>query len=142
MRFSLKAREVPGRIAAGAFVLHSGLEKWNVEEAHAKGVHGMAAGAFPFLKDIPPSRFVRLLAAGEIATGAALLVPFVPPVISGLALTAFSGGLVAMYLRTPALHKPGSIWPSQNGIGVSKDIWMLGIGLGLVVDGLAGKRDK
>jgi hypothetical protein len=39
-----------------------------------------------------------------------------------------------MYLRTPALHKPGSIWPTQAGTGVSKDIWMLGIGLGLLVD--------
>jgi uncharacterized membrane protein YphA (DoxX/SURF4 family) len=142
MRFSMKAREVPGRVATGAYVLHAGLDKWNSEEAHAKGVHGMAAGAFPFLKDIPPPKFVRLLAAGEIATGAALLTPFVPPAICGAALTAFSGGLVALYLRTPALRKPGSIWPSPNGIGVSKDIWMLGIGLGLVIDGLAGKRGK
>jgi hypothetical protein len=39
-----------------------------------------------------------------------------------------------MYMRTPALHKPGSYWPTPNGIGVSKDIWMLGIGLGLLAD--------
>ena len=47
---------------------------------------------------------------------------------------SFSGSLVTMYARTPALRKPGSIWPSQAGIAVSKDIWMLGIGLGLVAD--------
>ena len=52
------------------------------------------------------------------------------------ALTGFSGALIAMYLRTPALHKPGSIWPSPQGIGVSKDVWMLGIGLGLLTDAL------
>ncbi len=40
-----------------------------------------------------------------------------------------------MYLRTPALHKPGSIWPTSAGAGVSKDIWMLGIGVGLLADG-------
>jgi hypothetical protein len=37
-----------------------------------------------------------------------------------------------MYLRTPALHKPGSVWPTQAGTAVGKDVWMLGIGLGLV----------
>jgi hypothetical protein len=41
-----------------------------------------------------------------------------------------------MYLRTDSLHKPGSIWPTQQGTGVSKDVWMLGIGLGLLAQGL------
>jgi uncharacterized membrane protein YphA (DoxX/SURF4 family) len=140
MKLPIKAREVPARIATGAFILHSGLEKWNAEEAHAGAVHGMAAGAFPVLKDVPPDRFVRLLSAGEIATGAALLTPLVPTALAGAALTGFSGALVALYLRTPALRKPGSIWPSQQGIGVSKDVWMLAIGLGLLVDGLSTRR--
>jgi hypothetical protein len=26
------------------------------------------------------------------------------------------------------------VWPTQTGIAVSKDIWMLGIGLGLLAD--------
>ena len=39
-----------------------------------------------------------------------------------------------MYLRTPARHKPGSVWPSPAGAGVSKDVWMPGIGLGLLAD--------
>ena len=59
--------------------------------------------------------------------------------IAGAALTGFSGGLVGMYLRTPALHKPGSVWPTPQGIAVSKDVWMLGIGTGLVVDDLASR---
>jgi uncharacterized membrane protein YkgB len=94
----------------------------------------MAAGAFPFLKSIPPERFLKILAAGEVVTGALLLAPFVPNAIAGAALTGFSGSLLAMYARTPALRKPGSIWPSPGGIPVSKDVWMLGIGLGLLVD--------
>ncbi len=96
----------------------------------------MAAGAFPFLKSIPPERFLRVLAAGEVLTGALLLSPFVPDAVAGAVLTGFSGSLLAMYARTPALHKPGSPWPSPAGIAVSKDVWMLGIGLGL----LAGAR--
>jgi hypothetical protein len=135
MRF-LRAREIPGRLATGAFILHSGLEKWKGDEARAKAVHGMAANAFPVLKDIPPKQFLKLLSAGEIAIGSALLVPVVPSAIAGTALTGFSGSLIAMYLRTPALHKPGSVWPTQAGTGISKDVWMLGIGLGLVVDSL------
>ncbi len=102
----------------------------------------MAAGAFPVLKRIPPARFLRLLAASEIAVGTTLVVPVVPSALAGAALTGFSGALVAMYGRTPALRKPGSIWPSQAGTAVSKDVWMLGIGLGLVVDGLAGCRQR
>ena len=39
-------------------------------------------------------------------------------------------------MNLPALHKPGSAWPTQPGTGVSKDVWMLGIGLGLVAGDL------
>ena len=127
---------MPGRIATGAYILHAGLEKWHADEARAKAVHGMAAGAYPFLQRIPAERFIRLLAASEIAVGAALLVPVVPSAVAGAALTGFAGGLVGMYARTPALRRPGRIWPSQAGTGVSKDVWMLGIGLGLVAGDL------
>ena len=136
MHLPVKARDLPGRITTGGYILHSGLEKWHGDEARAKAIHGMAARAFPILKDIPPERFLRMLAAGEIAVGTALLAPVVPSALAGAALTGFSGALVAMYARTPALRKPGSIWPSQAGTGVSKDVWMLGIGLGLMIGGV------
>jgi len=133
MRF-LKPRNLPTRIATGAYILHAGLEKWHGDEQRAIAVHGMAAGAYPVFKGIPPTRFLRLLAAGEIVVGTVLLTPFVSNVRAGAALTGFSGGLVFMYLRTPALHKLGSYWPTPAGIAVSKDIWMLGVGLGLLID--------
>jgi uncharacterized membrane protein YphA (DoxX/SURF4 family) len=139
MRFSMKARTAAGRLATGAYILHSGVEKWSGGEEQAAGVHGMAANAFPFLKPIPPRRFLKLLAAAEIATGTALLAPVVPAALAGAALTGFSGGLLAMYLRTPALHKPGSVWPTRNGVGVSKDVWMLGIGLDLLADAVTDR---
>jgi uncharacterized membrane protein YphA (DoxX/SURF4 family) len=132
----VKARDLPGRIATGAYILHSGLEKWHGDEIRAKAIHGAAANAFPVLQRIPPERFLRILAASEIAIGTALLVPVVPNAVAGAALTGFSGSLLAMYARTPSMRKPGSIWPSRTGIAVSKDVWMLGIGLGLVADGL------
>jgi uncharacterized membrane protein YkgB len=102
----------------------------------------MAAGAFPVLANIESTTFLRALSVGEIAVGTALLAPFVSPGVAGAALTGFSGALVTMYLRTPALRKPGSVWPSPQGIGVSKDVWMLGIGTGLLADALMDRKSK
>jgi uncharacterized membrane protein YphA (DoxX/SURF4 family) len=135
MRLRFPARDIPVRLVTGAYIAHSGLEIWRGSAEQAEGLHGTAATAFPFLRPIPPRRFMRILAAGELVTGTLLLNPLIPSGVAGAALTAFSGGLVAMYARTPTMHKPGSIWPSRTGIGVSKDVWMLGIGLGLLVSG-------
>jgi uncharacterized membrane protein YphA (DoxX/SURF4 family) len=138
----LNLRDVPTRAATGAYILHTGLEKWKEgEEERAKAVHGMASGAYPFLAKVPPATFLKWLAAAEIGTGAVLLAPVVSNKVAGACLTAFAGGLVTMYLRTPALHKPGSIWPTRAGTAVSKDVWMLGIGLGLLADGLAPSHE-
>jgi hypothetical protein len=66
--------------------------------------------ALPFLRRITPTRVGRLLALGEIATGGAI------------------------YLRSPALHQSGSVWASPPGIAVSKDVFMLGIRVGLLLE--------
>jgi hypothetical protein len=100
----------------------------------------MAAGAYPFLRRMDPALFTRLLARSEVALGAALLVPFVPSLLAGAALTGFAAGLIGLYLRTPGMHREGSVRPSQQGIGVVKDVWLLGIGLGLVVEELRDRR--
>ena len=128
----ITVRSIPGRLATGAFILHSGIGKWNLPAERATAVHRTAAGAFPFLSKIPAPAFVKLLSASEVATGAVLLSPFVRDRRAGAALTAFSAGLLTMYWRTPALRKAGSIWPTPAGLPVSKDVWMLGIGLGLI----------
>ncbi|MDQ1723430.1 MAG: hypothetical protein QOG52_458 [Frankiaceae bacterium] len=131
--------DLPVRIATGGYIAHSGWDKWHGTPEQAKGVHGMASGAYPFLGKVPPMLFLKAVAVGEMATGAALLLPFVSNRRAGAALTTFAGGLVTMYLRTPSLHKPGSVWPTPKGIGVSKDVWMLGIGVGLLAEG-SGKK--
>ena len=94
MFFRFPTRSLPGRATTGAFILHSGIEKWNGPAEQAEGVHAMAAGAFPFLKSIPPERFLKLLAAGEVVTGSLLLAPFVSNALAGAALTGFSGSLL------------------------------------------------
>ena len=64
----------------------------------------------------------------------ALLVPVVPAAVAGAGLTAFSGGLLGLYARTPGMRKEGTPLPTQQGVPLAKDIWMAGIGLGLVID--------
>lgn len=124
--------QLPARLAAGVYIAHSGIDKWNGDDATAEAVHGMAVGTYPFLAKLGPRRFLRLLAAGEIAVGAAVALPIVPTRTAGAALSAFSTALLGLYARTPGMRKPGSIWPTQQGIGISQDIWLLGIGISLL----------
>lgn len=138
---AVKPRDLPGRLVAGSYILHEGLGKWNADAERASGLHATAAAAFPFLRPIPPKQFVTLLSASEITVGALLLAPVVPTAVAGLALTGFAGGLVTMYLRTPAMHQPGSVWPTRVGIAVSKDSWLLAMGVGLLVDSV-GRRGR
>jgi uncharacterized membrane protein YphA (DoxX/SURF4 family) len=128
----LHLRRVPERLATGAYILHAGWGKWHGTEQQATALHGAAATAFPVLRAIPPKRFLRLLAASELAAGAALLTPLLPDSLAGGVLSAFSGALLTMYWRTPTMRKPGSIWPTPAGTAVSKDVWMLGIGAGML----------
>jgi uncharacterized membrane protein YphA (DoxX/SURF4 family) len=142
MRPRVALRNIPGRIATGGYIAHAGLGKWRASSERAAGVHGMAAGAYPFLEPVPPAVFVRLLAAGEIVTGALLLNPFTSDAVAGTALTGFSGALLTMYARTPAMHEPRSIWPTPAGMALSKDVWMFGLGVGLLADALTRPRRR
>jgi uncharacterized membrane protein YphA (DoxX/SURF4 family) len=134
-RFRL--RRAPLRLTTGAFILSTGLDKWQGDEQTAAQIHGFAGGTYPFLKGIEPTTFLRLLAAGEIAVGSALLLPVVPAALAGAALTGFSAGLLGLYLRTPGMRRgPKDLRSTPQGLAISKDVWMLGAGLALVVDGL------
>jgi hypothetical protein len=134
MRFPVKARHLPVRTAIGAFILSSGLDKRGADEATATQLHGFASGTYSPVKKLDPATFVKVLSAGEIALGTALLLPVVPTLVAGVGLAAFSAGLLGLYLRTPGMRREGSLRPTQQGVPVAKDVWMLGAGLGLVVD--------
>ena len=135
MPLPITLSEIGPRISAGAFILNSGLGKRGADAGTAAGLHGFAAGTYPVLKKVEPQQFAKALATGEIAIGALLLSPFVPTAVAGAALTAFSGGLLGLYLRTPGMRKPGSLAPTQDGLAIAKDVWLLGIGVGLLTRG-------
>jgi uncharacterized membrane protein YphA (DoxX/SURF4 family) len=142
MRFAKIARQLPARVAVGAFVLNSGLGKWGADEQAAAGIHGMAVGTYPFLGKLPAKDFARLLAITEIGLGAALLVPVIPAAVAGAGLTAFSGGLLGLYFKTEGLREEGGVRPTPQGIPIAKDVWMLGIGLGLIIDELTDRSGR
>jgi hypothetical protein len=133
----------PLRLATGAYILNSGISKLGADEGTAQYLHGAAAHTYPGLfKDMEPKSFAKLLAASEIAVGAALLAPMVPATVAGAALTGFGGSLVGMYLRTDSMTLDDGIRPSPDGIGVAKDVWLVGAGLTLLSQGLLGRAAK
>jgi hypothetical protein len=130
----VKLWHVPVRLVTGAFILNSGLQKRRADRQHAAQLHDFASGAYPQLRDMDSKRFTAALSVTEVAVGGALLVPMVPAWIAGMALTAFSGGLLGLYWRTPGMHEDDDPRPTERGIPLAKDSWMLGIGLALLVD--------
>lgn len=130
---------VPIRVATGAFILNAGIGKLSADEGTAQFLHGAAANTYPaFFKDMEPTRFARLLAYSEIALGAALLAPMVPATVAGAGLTGFGASLVGMYLKTDSMTLDDGIRPSQEGTAVAKDVWLVGAGLTLLTQGIAG----
>jgi hypothetical protein len=138
----MKISHIPPRLAAGAFILNAGIGKLSADEEAAGRLHGMAAGTYPFLAKVDAPKFVRALAIGEIGVGSVLLAPVVPAWLAGAVLTGFSGSLLRMYLKTPGMTKEDGIRPTQQGTAISKDVWMLGSGLSLLIDGLGDRRKK
>jgi len=68
--------------------------------------------------------------------------PFVSPFMAGATLVGFSGALLHMYQETPGMTEEDGVRPTSKGVPLAKDVWMLGIGLGLMIDGLTPKRKR
>lgn len=142
MRLSVKVRHLPARITVGMFTLSSGVGRLSTDEETAIRLHRLAVRAYPFLGKLSPRGLVRVLAASEVALGSMLLLPIVPSAVAGAGLAAFSGGLLGLYARTPDVREKGSAFTSQEGITPAADLWMIGIGLGLIIDDLTDRPAK
>lgn len=119
----------------GAFVLNSGIGKLGMDEDTAAYLQAEAAKGIPALDELDPQLFGKLLAYGEIAVGSALLLPFVPNRIAGLALGGFSAGLLSIYFRDSEKTEDDGVRPSGSGIPLAKDSWMAAIALALIASG-------
>lgn len=126
------------RTITGAYILNSGIGKLHLDAEAAAGLQEMAATGIPQLGELDPEVFSKFICASEIGIGASLLTPFIPRKLAGLALTAFASGMLTMYFRNPAMTEADGIRPSQEGLMLSKDVFMLAIGLALITM----KKDK
>lgn len=122
---------VPLRVATGAYVLNSGINKLKAGEEEQQEMHGWASSVYPVFKDLKAGEFTKLLAYGEIGLGAALLIPKVPSAVAGAGLAAFGAGLTGLYLNTPGMTEDDGIRPTKEGTGLAKDVWLVGAGLTL-----------
>ncbi|WP_086561998.1 hypothetical protein [Streptomyces africanus] len=136
------ARQLPLRLTVGAFFLNSGLAKRDADQATAQGLQQFASATYPFLSKLGAQKFTRLLSTGELTVATALLLPVIPAAVAGAALTAFSCGSLGLYLHTPGMRQEGSLRPTEQGTALAKDVWMLGVGLSLIAEGLTGHRGR
>lgn len=141
MRHRSRLVNLPVRVATGAYILNSGFEKLRAEKETAERVHGFASGTYPVVKRLEPQQFVAALGATEVALGGILLLPYgFRDEVAGCALTAFAAGLLRLYAQTPGLRKENSVRPSRDGTAIAKDIWLAGIGVTLMMSGVASRR--
>lgn len=138
-RKAAKAGKTRTRLAAGAlrvptglFILNSGVGKIGADEGTAEFLHGMAVTGIPALKDVDKETFAKFVAYSETGIGAALLAPFVSNRLAGAALATFGAGLLTMYFSNDAMTEDDGIRPSQEGLPLSKDSWLVSIGAALM----------
>ncbi len=129
------------RGVSGAYLLQSGYGKLGLPVEAAEGMQGFAASGVPALGKLDPDTFGKFVAYSELGIGGALVTPMVPNRVAGLALGAFSAGLLSIYFRNPAMTQEDGVRPSDDGMALSKDVFLAGIA-GALVFGPGKKRKK
>ncbi len=105
-RPSMRLSHVPVRLAAGAFILNSGIGKLHADEMTAKGLHSMATGTYPFLAKAEPMASRARWAPAKSLIGATLLSPFVSPFVAGATPRRLLG-FAAAHVSEDARHDEG-----------------------------------
>jgi uncharacterized membrane protein YphA (DoxX/SURF4 family) len=137
-----KLTHLPTRVAAGSYILNSGLAKLDSDDDYKKQIHSMASGVYPAVRHTDARTFATVLGLSEVTLGGALLLPLVPAQVAGLALGAFASGLLGLYVKTPSMTRGSGLRPTENGTALAKDVWLMGIALSLIVDGGRGKAGR
>jgi hypothetical protein len=122
------------------FFLHTALAKRELDEKGAKMLHRFASSAYPQLEAVPPATFVRAVTVAESAIAVSLLVPAVPATIGAAGLTAFGAGLMGTYARAPGMRRAGSLRPTEFGLSLAKDTWMVAAGVAVLTDAVIKRR--
>ena len=136
MEISANLRRAPLRLSTGAFVVNSGITTFNADIEASKKLQANAARLVPQVERMDPRTFAKMLAAGEVTLGAALILPVVPAAIAGLGLSAFAASLLAAQRPANGQHAEGMNEPPTQAAPTATDAWMLGAGLSLFLDAL------
>lgn len=120
------------RLPVGLFVVNSGINKLGLKGEGAEGLQGMAATGIPAVNELDADTLAKAIAYSEIGIGSALIAPFIPNRLAGLALTTFGSGLLTMYLGNDENTEDDGIRPSQKGLPLAKDSWLVAIGAALM----------
>jgi len=138
MKFRVKARQIrPGWRPARSSSTPD-CTSANADEQTAAQLHGLTAGLSDG-QEPGPGDFLKLVSTSEIALGTALLLPIVPGLLAGAGLVAFSAGCSGCTCAPRACARRAASSPTPQGTPIAKDVWMLGAGLGLVVDALTDR---
>lgn len=129
----MKLSNIPLRAIPGAFIVNAGLGKLGMDAESSKGLQDFAATGIKELKQLPSDKFGQIIGASEIAVGGALLAPFVSNRIAGAGLTAFGAGLLTLYFGDDDNTLDDGIRPSEQGLSLAKDSWLLAVGLTLLL---------
>lgn len=121
------------RSVPGAYILQSGYGKLSLDAASAEGLKQFAATGIPQFAEWDSEVFGKFIAGSELLVGGLLVTPFVSKRLAGAALLTFSAGMLTMYFRNPGMTQEDGIRPSQEGTGLSKDVFMAAIGAALMI---------
>lgn len=139
---SVAVTSVALRAIPGAFILNSGLGKLQTPPEASVGMQQYASTGISAVQEIPADKFGQALGVAETALGAALLTPFVSNRLAGAGLTAFGAGLLTLYFGNESNTEADGIRPSQEGIALAKDSWLVALGVGLMALPTKAKKKK
>jgi hypothetical protein len=135
MEISASVRRAPLRLTTGAFVLNSGVSTFGATDEKSARLQSSAARLVPQVERMNPRTFAKLLGAGEVTLGTALMLPIVPAAVAGLGLTAFAASLLAMRPSTNGPHTDTDA-DTSSAVPIATEAWMLGSGVSLLLDAL------
>jgi len=136
MEISANLRRAPLRLTTGAFVVNSGISTFNADDETTKKLQTSAARLVPQVERMDSRTFAKVLAAGEVTLGTALMLPVVPAAVAGLGLSAFAASLLATQRHTNGQHADARSEPPAPATVTATDAWMLGAGVSLLIDAL------
>lgn len=129
------------RLIPAAMIINSGIGKLSMDAQSSAGLQQFAATGIKEMEKLPSDKFGKFIGISELAVGGALAAPFIPNRLAGAALTVFGSGLMTLYFNNEGNTLEDGVRPSESGLPLAKDSWLVAIGLGLMLSD-SNKKSK